>query len=147
VNGGARRLDRLRAIRRLSEELDRSALATALASVREVESAIESQEVRQVEAKQTARQALSTGNHGEWLLADAQGEVAGWNCERLGVIREQRALEVPPAREKYLESRCEHEQVKQLIENARLAAEIEEGRRAQAASDDWFLSKRLRLNR
>jgi len=147
VSAGGRRLDRLLAIRRLSEELDRSALAIVLSSVREVETAIASQETSQLEAKQAARRALSAGDRGEWLMADAQSEVAGWNRDRLGVMREERAREVPQAREKFMESRCEHEQVKQLIENAKLSAEIEEGRKAQAAADDWFLSKRLRLNR
>jgi hypothetical protein len=124
MSRGGKRLDRLLAIRRLSEELDRSALAMVLASVREVETAIESQALSQVEAKQAGRQALSAGNHGEWLMADAQSEVAGWNSERLGVIREQRALEVPPAREKFMESRCEHEQVKKLIENAKQVRKV-----------------------
>jgi hypothetical protein len=140
-------LDRLLAIRRLSEELDRNALAMALASVHEAESAIAGQEAMQAEAKQVGRQALTTGDRSEWLMADAQNEVAGWNRKRLETLREERAKAVPPAMEKFMESRLEHEQVKKLIENARQVAEIEGGRRAQAASDDWFLSRRMRLNR
>jgi hypothetical protein len=140
-------LDRLLAIRRLSEELDRNALAMVLASVHEAESAIAGQEAMQAEAKQVGRQALTTGDRSEWLMADAQNEVAGWNRKRLETLREERAKAVPPAMEKFMESRLEHEQVKKLIENAKLAEEIEDGRRAQAAADDWFLSRRTRLNR
>jgi hypothetical protein len=147
MSGRAQRLDRLLVIRRLSEELDRRTLTLALASVAEVEMALDDQKVQVVEARQTAREGLDAGDRGKWLMADAQTEVAGWNRERLGVLLEARASEVPPAMAKFMESRCEHEQVKKLIENAQEIEKIEEGRKAQAASDDWFLSRRLRLNR
>ena len=61
-----------------------------------------------------------------------------------GVFAAGAGGEVAPAMEKFLESRREHEQVKQLVENARQAARLEEDRRAQAAADDWFLSRRTR---
>jgi len=147
VSGKARRLDRLLAIRRLGEDLDRGTLALALASVAEVEAALERQETTLADARLAARRALTAGDRGKWLMADAQTEVAGWNRGRLDVLLETRAVEVPPAMEKFLESRCEHEQVKQLVENAQQVEEIEEGRRAQAASDDWFLSRRMRTAR
>jgi Leu/Phe-tRNA-protein transferase len=147
VSGKARRLDRLLAIRRLGEDLDRGTLALALASVAEVEAALERQETTLADARLAARRALTAGDRGKWLMADAQTEVAGWNRGRLDVLLETRAVEVPPAMEKFLESRCEHEQVKQLVENAQQVEEIEEGRRAQAASDDWFLSRRMRRAR
>ena len=147
MSGKARRLDRLLAIRRLGEDLDRGTLALALASVAEVEAALERQETTLADARLAARRALTAGDRGKWLMADAQTEVAGWNRGRLDVLLETRAVEVPPAMEKFLESRCEHEQVKQLVENAQQVEEIEEGRRAQAASDDWFLSRRMRTAR
>jgi hypothetical protein len=138
----AERLGRLLAIRRLNEDLDRGALATALARVTEVEVALARQETALVESRVASRLALNTGERGEWLLADAQGEVAGWNRAGLRALLQARAEAVAPAMEKLLESRREHEQVKQLVENARLAARVEEDRRAQAAADDWFLSRR-----
>jgi hypothetical protein len=141
VSGRARRLARLIAIRRLSEELDRRALALALASVAEVEVALGVQERALAESKAAARVALSVGERGQWLLADAQGEVAGWNRRRLGVLLCERAEAVASAMEKFVESRREHEQVKQLVEDARQAAGTEEDRRAQALADDWFLSR------
>lgn len=147
MSSKARRLDRLLAIRRLGEDLDRRTLALALASVAEVEVALARQETTLVNARLAARRALTVGDRGEWLMADAQIEVAGWNRGRLGVLLEMRAGEVPPAMEKFLESRREHEQVRQLVGNAQKAAEIEEGRKAQAASDDWFLSKHMRTTR
>jgi Leu/Phe-tRNA-protein transferase len=147
VSSKARRLDRLLAIRRLGEDVDRRTLALALASVAEVEAALARQETNLADARLAARSALNAGDRGGWLMADAQTEVAGWNRGRLGVLLEKRATEVPPAMEKFLESRREHEQVKQLVENAQQVEEIEEGRKAQAASDDWFLSRRMRTAR
>jgi hypothetical protein len=142
VSGRAERLGRLLAIRRLNEELGRRELALALASVAEVESALTQQEAALLEAGLAARRALDRGERGEWLMADAQGEVAGWNRGRLRVLLQARAARVAPAMEKFLESRREHEQVKRLVEHARQAVQVKEDRRAQVAADDWFLSRR-----
>jgi hypothetical protein len=128
----------------LSEELDRRTLELAVASVAEVETALASQQAALVDATQMARAALTAGNRGEWLLADAQHKAAGWNCVRLRGLLEARAAEVPPAMEKFLESRLEHEQVKQLVESAQQTRDAEEDRKTQAAADDWFLSKHVR---
>lgn len=144
MSGRTGRLTRLLAIRRLSQELDRRTLALALASVAEVEAALGMQERALTESRVAARAALSEGDRGQWLLADAQGEVAGWNRGRLDVLLGERAEIVAPAMEKFVESRREHEQVKRLVEDARQATRIEEDRRAQAAADDWFLSRRGR---
>ncbi len=81
---GRKRLERLLAIRRLNEDLDRRTLALALAAVAEVETALARQEETQAEARLAAQAALAAGERGEWLLADAQSEVAGWNRGRLG---------------------------------------------------------------
>ena len=147
MRGKARRLDQLLAVRRLNEDLGRRVLAQALASVAEVEAALARQETTLADARLAARRAMTSGDRGEWLMADAQTEVAGWNRGWLGVLLETRAAEVPQAMEMFLESRREHEQVKQLVENAQQVEEIEEGRRVQASSDDWFLSRRMRTAR
>jgi hypothetical protein len=91
-----------------------------------------------------ARSALNIGDRGGWLLADAQHEVAGWNRVRLDTLLQARAAEVPPAMERFLQSRREYEQVQQLVESAEQVEHVEEDRRAQAAADDWFLSRRAR---
>jgi len=115
--------------------------------VAEVETALGVQDATLLEAKRLAHEALSAGDRGEWLMADAQSEVAGWNRGRLGVLLRARAVAVAPATEQFLNSRREHEQVKLLVEAAQLAAQAEEDRRVQAAADDWFLSRRIRLAR
>jgi len=122
-------------------------MALALAAVAEVETALGVQDATLLEAKRLAHEALSAGDRGEWLMADAQSEVAGWNRGRLGVLLRARAVAVAPATEQFLNSRREHEQVKLLVEAAQLAAQAEEDRRVQAAADDWFLSRRIRLAR
>ena len=147
MSGKARRTARLVAIRRLGEEDDRRTLAGALASVAEVETTLARQEMALTDARMATRRALEVGDRGAWLMADAQGEVAQWNRERLGVLLKERAAAVAPAMEKFLASRREHEQAKHLAEGAQQAAAIEEGRKAQAASDDWFLSRRMRSAR
>lgn len=144
MSGRAKRLERLLAIRRLNEDIDRRTLGLALASVAEVEVALATQETALVEARLAARSALNTGDRGEWLLADAQHEVAGWNQVHLDTLLQVRAAKVPPAMQRFLESRREHEQVQQLVESAEQFERIEEDRRAQAAADDWFLSRRAR---
>jgi hypothetical protein len=131
----------------MAEELDRRTMALALAAVAEVETALGVQDATLLEAKRLAHEALSAGDRGEWLMADAQSEVAGWNRGRLGVLLRARAVAVAPATEQFLNSRREHEQVKLLVEAAQLAAQAEEDRRVQAAADDWFLSRRIRLAR
>lgn len=138
----AKRLERLLAIRRLSEELGRRTLALALRDVTEVEDALAQQMTAQAESRVAARQALVKGDRSGWLMADAQGEVAGWNRGRLRVLLEERAAKVEAAMEKFMESRREHEQVKQVVEAALESARAEDGRKAQAAADDWFLSRR-----
>jgi hypothetical protein len=142
MSGRAERLGRLLAIRRVGEDLDRSALGLALASLAEVETEMGAQENALAEARMTARAALSAGDRSEWLLADAQGEVAGWNRSKLKVLLAGRVEVAGMARAKFLESRLEHEQVKQLVEAAEQAARIDENRRSQATADDWFLSRR-----
>jgi hypothetical protein len=136
------RLGRLLAIRRLSEDLDRRDLALAMGSVAEVDAAIARQKLSRVDSGLAARKALESGDRGEWLLAEAQSEVAGWNWGRLDTLLKTRAAEILPAMEKFLASRLEHEQVKQLVEDARQTARAEQDHKAQAMADDWFLSRR-----
>jgi hypothetical protein len=134
-------------MRRLGEDLNRRTLAQALACVAEVESAIVRQGAILVDAGLAARDALAAGDRAEWLLTDAQREVTVWNRERLSGLLKLRAVEVPPAMEKFLDSRREHEQIKQLVGNLKQAADLDEGRKQQAASDDWFLSRLMRTVR
>lgn len=141
------RLGRLLAIRKLREDIDRTALQLALDSVTEVEVALSRQQLRSAEAKAMARTALIAGDRAEWLLAEAQNEVAAWNKERLNILRRLRVEMVSKAREQFVESRSQHEQLKQLKENAKRLASLESDRATQKSMDDWFLSRRFRTGR
>jgi hypothetical protein len=140
----AMRLGRLLAIRKLNEDLNRRTLEIALASVTEVEAGIASQEAVLTESHRTARAALSQGDRPEWLMADAQAEVAGWNRRRLKTLLHARAETAAEAMRAFLESRSQHEQVRQLVEDAQRTERTEQDHRAQLSADDWFLSKRER---
>jgi flagellar export protein FliJ len=142
-----KRLTRLVGIRKIAEELDKRDLELTVAAVAEVDSALRATQGSLLEAGVAARTALGAGERGEWLLADAQIEVAGWNRGRLGLLRAQRTVAVAPAKERFLESRREHEQVKVLVEDAKQAERADEDRRAQTASDDWFLGRLVRERR
>lgn len=144
MSGSGLRLQRLLAIRRLSADLDRRALQVALGAVNEVETALRRQDRIRAEATLAGRAALVAGDRSEWLLEDARQEVAGLNRAGLDRMLAERAALVAPATERFAESRLEHEQVKQLVENARQAAQVDADRRSQAATDDWYLSRRMR---
>ncbi len=144
MSGRATRLGRLLAIRKLNEDLNRRTLEIAIASVAEVEAGIAMQAAALSDSRVTAHAALSQGDRSEWLLADVQAEVAGWNRQRLQSLLHTRAAAAADAMRGLLESRSEHEQVRQLVEDGERAAGAEQDRRAQLAADDWFLSKRDR---
>jgi hypothetical protein len=130
----------------MGEDLCRRRLQLAFAAVAEVDSGLARQTMALAEAGLAARNALASGDRGEWLLADAQREVAGWNRSQLEVLLRARIADVAPAMERFLASRREHEQVKQLIENERQKTSREADRKSQTEADDWFLSRRTRLN-
>lgn len=141
MSGRAGRLDRLLAIRKLNHDLDRRTLELALAALAEVEAGRRRQEAALSESKHAAHIALSEGDRGEWLMADAQNEVAGWNRRRLQTLLRARSDATAEAMQKFLQSRRDCEQVTQLVKDAQQVERTEEDRRAQAAADDWFLAK------
>jgi phage protein D len=144
VSRSPEQLQRLAAIRRLQEELDRRDLQVALGAVTEVEVAM----AREAESGDRARaagvQALADGDGASWRLASRQSEVAARNRAGLERLRVERAGRVAAAMQQFLESRREQEQVQQLLKDALETERVELGRREQAAADDWFLSRRAR---
>jgi hypothetical protein len=147
VSDKTKRLKRLVGIRKIAEELDRRDLELAVAAVAEVDVALSATQRSLQQAGIAARAALGAGERGEWLLADAQTEVAGWNRGRLGLLRAQRVVAVEPAKEKFMASRLEHEQAKVLVEDAKRDEREDEVRKTQMASDDWFLGRLMRERR
>lgn len=138
------RLQRLLAIRRIGEEIERRNLQSALGSLAEAAIALSQQQSAIADAIDVASSALQSGNRSEWLFAEAQAEVAGWNRMRLAPVLESRRREIPPVRAAFLGRRREAEQMQQLVEDNRVKQQLEENRKAQAAVDEWFLAQRTR---
>lgn len=135
------RLQGLERIRRLQEEMERRALELAVAAVAEVETALREDAAAMLESRGSARAALRTGDRSEWLLADAQGEVARANIDKLGSLLSKREAVVPLAMARFLACRREHEQSKVLVKEARQVEAAEVARREQATADEWVMSR------
>lgn len=142
MSGRAQRLERLLAIRMLTEDRDRIALRTALSRLEEAENSLGGLDSSLKEPKTAARAALMDGDRSELMMVDLQGIVAGWERRKLTRILVQRGEEAAAAMDRFLESRREHEQAKHLVQNAREAERVDQSRRMQTMADEWFLSKR-----
>jgi hypothetical protein len=112
------------------------------AAVREAQQAVEVQQQVARSARFDGRDALMADDRMGWEIAETQRESAGWKRRRLEQMRLEREVLSDAAREQYLASRVKSEQMKRLAEVVAAQAEIKEGRRVQAASDDRFLARR-----
>jgi hypothetical protein len=112
------------------------------AAVREAQQAIEVQQQVSSSARFDGRGALMVDDRMGWEIAETHGESAGWKRRRLEQIRSEREVLSDAAREQYVASRLKSEQMKRVADGIAVKAEIEEGRRVQATSDDRFLARR-----
>jgi hypothetical protein len=135
-------LKRLVTLYGVVEEMRSVELQRMTAAVREAQQAIGVQQQVARSARVDGRDALMTDDRMGWEIAETQRESAGWKRRRLEQIRSEREVLSDEAREQYVVSRLKSEQMKRLAEGVALRAEIEEGRRVQAASDDRFLARR-----
>ncbi|HMF63349.1 MAG TPA: hypothetical protein VK608_04610 [Edaphobacter sp.] len=138
-----RKLKRLAALYGVVERMHSVELQRTAAAVREVEQAIAVQQTVVRSAGFDSRETLMTGDRMGWSLAKTQREIAEWKQERLKRIRLEREELSDVAREQYAASRVKSEQMKSVVDGVTVRAEVEEGRRMQAATDDRFLSRRL----
>lgn len=139
---------RLAALKRLMslygniEEMHSTALERAMLAVQEAEQAI-GVEVEQVRSSSShGRDALVAGDPLGVALARTQREIAEWRQQRLQEIRLERQMLKDEARKQYLASRMQSEQMKYVVDNVTAQAEVEAGRKMQAALDDRFLARR-----
>jgi hypothetical protein len=141
-------LPRLQTLKRLVtlygvvEEMHSVELQRITAAVREAQQAIGVQQQVACSARFDGRDALMAEDRMGWEIAATQAESAGWKRRRLEQIRSEREVLSDAAREQYVASRLKSEQMKRLADGVAVKAEIEEGRRVQAASDDRFLARR-----
>ena len=135
-------LKRLMTLYGVVEEMHSLELQQRTAAVQEAQQAIEVQQQVARSARFGGRDALMADDRMGWEIAETQRESAGWKQRRLEQMRLEREVLSDAAREQYLASRIKSEQMKRLAEGVAARAEIEEGRRVQAASDDRFLARR-----
>jgi hypothetical protein len=124
------------------EQMHSTELQRMTAAVREAEHAIEGEQHVAHSARLDGREALSSGDRVGWIIAETRQETAGWRRQRLEQIRMEREKLNDAAREQYVASRLKKEQMKRVFDEIDTRLEIEEGRKAQAISDDRFLSRR-----
>jgi hypothetical protein len=141
-------LPRLQTLKRLVtlygvvEEMHSAELQRTAAAVHEAQQAIGVQQRVARSARFDGRDALIADNRMGWEIAETQAESAGWKRRRLEQIRLEREVLKDAAREQYVASHLKSEQMQRLAQDVAVKAEIEDGRRMQAASDDRFLARR-----
>ncbi len=141
-------LPRLQTLKRLVtlygvvEEMHSAELQRTAAAVHEAQQAIGVQQRVARSARFDGRDALIADDRMGWEIAETQAESAGWKRRRLEQIRLEREVLKDAAREQYVASRLKSEQMQRLAQDVAVKAEIEDGRRMQAASDDRFLARR-----
>ena len=123
------------------EQMHSVALRQASAAVTVVDHALATEEAMTVAARASGREALGSGDRGEWMFSEAQREMAGWRREKLTEVRETRLVVREEARVEFVGSRLKTEQMKQVVSGLIEKAKVDEGRRVQAAADDRFLAR------
>lgn len=137
----SQRLKRLVSLYGIVEEMHALELQRMAASVREAERAIEAQQRIAQLAHFDGRDALAKGDRIGWTAAETQQGTAGWRRRRIEQVRVEREVLNKAIWEQYMTSRLKNEQMKHMTGNIVAQAEIEEGRRLQAALDDRFLAR------
>lgn len=167
----AKALQRILRFRQLAEEQARLEVERAVQSLRRVSAACEqqvTQEHRQrsmlveswdPEAPRGAMQQNSgKPNRGSksidteqaentWLMEAAALEFFSLQRARLEQFREAESRRVEPMIESYKERRRELRQTEQLLAQQAAVEAMEKDRRAQAATDEWFLQRNLAIRR
>ncbi len=140
-----RRLDMLRRLMSLYtavEEMHSAELQRTTAAVRETELVIVAEQHKAKLARIDGRGALAIGDRVGWMISETQQEAAVGRRQRLEQVRQEREHSNDAARQQYIASRLKKEQMKHVFDEIGSRIKIEEGRQAQAASDDRFLARR-----
>ncbi len=78
-----------------------------------------------------------------WLMEEAVLEFFGWRRLRLEQLRDAQVRYMEPMIDRYTECRRELRQTEQLLEEQTEVERMEQDRRAQASTDEWFLQRGL----
>jgi hypothetical protein len=138
---------RLESMRRMTalyaavEDMHSTELQQIAAAVTEAQQAIDSEQSAILTARLHERGALLTGDHESWIIAGNQQVASRWRRQRLEQIRHMRERLAEVAREQFMTSCQNTEQMKQIVDDISLQLGTVEGRKMQAASDDRFLAR------
>lgn len=158
-------LRRVLRFRQLAEEQARLEVERAAQLVRQVSAACERQTTREHEQRSILAESWTPQANGGlentrkhdadaaipreaieekgWLMEEAVLEFFGWKRMRLEQLREAELRRMGPMIERYTECRRELRQTEQLLEQQATVEQMEQDRRAQAATDEWFLQRSL----
>jgi hypothetical protein len=102
---------------------------------------------RKVRENQIAegRAAMANGRREAWQVAETTRGVNEARIVRLAMLRAEREIILEQAVQVHRASRLNMEQMDRVVDRARTQAEMENGRRLQAESDDRFASRRAWL--
>jgi hypothetical protein len=124
------------------EGMHSAELQRATAEVREAELVIVAVQHIAESVRIDGRKALAIGDGVGWMISETQQETVGWRRQRLEQVRQEREQSNDAARQLYMASRLKREQMQHVFDEIASRIKIEEGRQAQAASDDRFLARR-----
>jgi hypothetical protein len=124
------------------EEIEAADLLRASDALFSVERLIAGEHRSRVESDHLKVYALETGNHGSASLAELQKQMSSQRLASSAGLREERGRLKGQARERYLSSRMQREQIQKLLDKRLLDESIKEHRLSQMSADDLFLSKR-----
>jgi hypothetical protein len=164
----AKALRRILRIRQLAEEQARLEVERAAQLARQVSAACAQQITLEHQQRSTLaeswirrqhlgpedlRRAVDTRSLSEpteekgWLMEEAVLEFFGWRRMRLEQLREAEVRRMEPLIEIYTERRRELRQTEQLVEQRAAVEAMEQNRRAQAQTDEWFSQRSLMRQR
>lgn len=161
----AKTLRRILRFRQLAEEQARLEVERAAQLLRQASAACERQVMLEHQQRSTLAESwTSHGNGGlqnmetgmrdttapptateekGWLMEEAVLEFFGWRRLRLEQLRDAQVRYMEPMIERYTECRRELRQTEQLLEEQTEVERMEQDRRAQASTDEWFLQRGL----
>ncbi len=88
------------------------------------------------------RKALRVGDSAGRTLAETQCEITQLRRQILEKIRQDRERLNEAAREQYVASRLNAQQMNEVVNDIEMAADVDKERKIQAALDDGFLARR-----
>lgn len=140
-------LDRVLRLRSLVEETSRLELEAASQQQRRLELKIEDASRQAHISREGAFDGLQRQDAESWLLEEGCCELAEWQGSRLRGLAQEQASRVAALREAFLQRRKETRQVETLLSAYNALLQVEQGRREQAALDEWFNLRRQQTSR